>query len=342
MQPTAPAPTAQTWLQRGHDSAARGRPEDLLIALDYYDRARAALPPAPSDPTALHPLALAWLNRGNVLQQLGPAHFGAAHTAYDAAGAALASLPLTAERRLNHGALHTNRGRLHLRANELPAARAAFTRALEILRPAFDDPAYGATARRNAAGAALNLAQTHFTTDDDLAAHGSTITSLLGEANTWLAPLVPTDPVAATLALEAARLELILTEHHLTAETFGEFTDRLEAALALALTWLHRDHPTAADLAASLFRLGAFAYARHQPHFLLEFLRDALDPATGPAPFAAQPRFHAIAAEALAWIRADLDRPRALDADDPRAHALAALARELEPTPPWLVSVFPM
>ncbi len=334
---TTTTPTsAEAWLQLGHHAAASGRVEDLRIALDCYDRAREAVPGDLSDPDNLQALALTWLNRGNVLQQLGPAHFGAAHTAYDAASAALASLELTAERRLNHSALHTNRGRLYLRENRNADARDAFQRVLVVLRPAFDDPTHGATARRQAAGAAINLAQTYFSATTLPERDTTLLTELLDEIRTWLQPIATTDAVAGTLALEAARLELVLREHLLDAETFPTFTDRLEEALVLAATWLDRDHPTARELAPALFRLGAFAYARHQPHFLLEFLQEALDPSLGPAPFADRRAFHQIAADALTFLRIDLERPRVLAADAPAAHAVAALHHELSVPLPWL------
>ncbi len=334
---TPPPPTtAADWLQRGHHCAASGRMADLRIALDCYDRARESIDPDLSNPVALQTLALAWLNRGNILQQMGPLHYPGAHDAYDAASAALSSLELTPERRLNHGALWTNRGQLLIREHQTLAARHAFNRALALLEPALDDARHGAIARRNAAGAAIDLVQTYLNQADEHHDLSSTIEPLLANAVAWLVPIQATDAIAATLALEAARIDLLLREPRLDADTFGEFTDQLEAALALATAWLHRGHPTARLLAASLFQLGAEAYGRHQPHFLLEFLRDALDPASGPAPFAAETDFHFIADRALARVRADLARPRALNVDEASAHHLLALQHELQVTPAWL------
>ncbi|WP_221030737.1 hypothetical protein [Actomonas aquatica] len=334
--PPVPPANAEAWLQRGHHCAASGRSDDLRLALDCYDRARELAGPDLSDTATLRWLALSWLNRGNVLQQLGPANFPAAHSAYDAASAALSTLELTSMIRLHQGALWTNRGRLLLREDHLPAARHAFQRAIDQLTPAFTDATHGDTARRNAAGAALNLVLTHLGNDDHLREHHAELAPLVARLQDWLAPLAATDPIAAGLVLEATRLDLLLREAVLKADDLAAFTDTLETGLALTARWIARDHPTAAELGATLFRLGAITYGRHQPHFLLEFLRESLDPTAGAAPFRDEAAFREIAAEAVAAVRADLDRPRALDADDPAAHALAALRHNFSVPLPWL------
>ncbi len=328
---TFPPHSAEHWLERGHRCAAGGTAEDLREALACYDRARASITGNTADPAALHLLGLAWMNRGNILQQSpAAADLTAAINAYDAALAAFASILARSGVANSAATARLNRGYAQQRAGNTAAALTDFNHAwheLDALAAA-GDPA----APRNAAGAAINLAHLRLAAD----APAAEILPLLADARRHLGELPATDAIAATLCLEAARLELLARLPDLANDTLAAFTDLIESALGLAADWHHRDHPTADELAAQLFRLGATAYARLQPHFLLEFLRDALDPATGPAPFAALPRFHRIAAESLAALRADAARPRLLRADDPAAAAWAALARDLAQPQPWL------
>ena len=329
--PLPPPVTPAQWLERGHHCAAGGHHDDLLRALACYDHARGLSTSAAGDAFDQRHLGLAWMNRGNILQQLGhPIEVEAALNAYDVALATFRSIATRPGIANTVATVHLNRGRAHQRRGDHPAAIADYRRALDELSPLVAGRDVVAT--RNAAGAAINLAQLLLAVEHDPVA----ARPLLARARDWLAPTTTADPVAATLALEAMRLELVVREPDLTRETFGDFTDTLETALDLAATWIHRDHPTAEALGASLFQLGATAYAQNQPHFLVEFLRDSLDPLHGPAPFASSPEFHRIATDHLRQLRAELRRPRLLSADDEASHNIAHLLRELDQPMPWL------
>lgn len=335
----APDPTADSaaaWLECGHRLAAGDTPADLLAALECYDRARAACVAEPDTPAgSLRELGLAWMNRANLLAQLGrPGDLESALNAYDAALAAFASIAAEPGVVVHLGAVWLNRGHVHLQRGENAVAVRNFRQAVELLRLPAD--AGDLAAARNAAGAALNLARILATSPSQEATDDAAIIALIDEARAWLAPFATTDRIAATLMLEAARVDLIVQERTLTLDSLGDFTDTVEAALSLAIAWRPRRHPTANQLAATLFELGAAAYAQCQPQFLLEFLRDHLDPATGPAPFSRTPAFHVIAATAIERLRADLARPRVLNVDDDAAHQLAALQRELDAPHRWL------
>lgn len=324
--------TAAQWLGRGHHCAASGHPDDLRIALDCYDRARDCIGGRATDPEQLRLLGLAWMNRGNMLQSLRrPGDLAAALDAYDASLAAFASLAAHPGIANHVAAAELNRGQTHRRLGNLPAAHADFTRAVHRLEPLLAAGPPDLAPARNAAGATAALAELELA-----AGAAAAVLSLTPRARDWLAPFAARDLIAATLALDLARLELTARTVNLDHTGLADFTDLLEATLALAVNWRGDRHPTATALAAALFELGATAYADHQPQFLLEFLRDALDPTTGPAPFAGDTTFHAIAAASLRRLRADLARPRALSADDARAHHLLALARSLAAPTPWL------
>jgi tetratricopeptide (TPR) repeat protein len=99
-----------------------------------------------------------------------------------------------------------------------------------------------------------------------------------------------------------------------------EAADAIDEGLLVA----RRKGPGAAALrpvVARLFHLGAQLCAVNQPQFLVEFVRENLDPADDASLAAAR--------EALGRARARLGRPRVLQVDDPAAHRQLAVWREL-------------
>ena len=55
-------------------------------------------------------------------------------------------------------------------------------------------------------------------------------------------------------------------------------TDLADEGLGLVRAWERRGVDRFRNLAADLFRFGARVYAYYQPHFLLEFFNEQLDP----------------------------------------------------------------
>ena len=107
-EPTPPTPAAAL-LARGQALETDGTPADFAAALRCYDTALALLRSAPATPSL--DLAVAWMNRGNVLQQLAPPDFPAALAAYDTAVALLRAAPDTdLVARNSLGAAWMNRG----------------------------------------------------------------------------------------------------------------------------------------------------------------------------------------------------------------------------------------
>jgi hypothetical protein len=62
------------------------------------------------------------------------------------------------------------------------------------------------------------------------------------------------------------------------------------------------------DLAGELFRFGVRAYQMHQPHFLVEFVLENLDPSHSPDAFPADPKMHQTAGEAIESVLAEIRR----------------------------------
>ncbi len=330
-RPSSPR-TAREWIECGHHFAASTRIEDLSRALLCYDRARTVCDPSESNPAPLRDLGLAWMNRGNILQQPGP-HYDcvAALNAYDQALVVFFAIPDATPDLINTIAtVYLNRGRAHQRLLSIAEASKDYRKARETLRPLVASGDFAAI--RNFAGATVNFGQIQL----DSAAPDAELTDTFLSTRAALTPFTDSDAVAATLALELSRLELVLRERTLTRDSLGDFTDTLEVALALAASWAPRSHPTALDAATQLFRLGATAYAECQPQFLLEFLREALDPASGTAPFASFPTFHTVAADALDSLRLELNRTRVFDAEIETSHRLAAIIQDLNQPTAWL------
>ncbi|MCF3649294.1 hypothetical protein [Synoicihabitans lomoniglobus] len=329
--PSSATDSAREWLERGHLLAASGQHGDLVAALDCYDRARNFCDAATGDPDNLRQLGLAWMNRGNILQQLGESQdCESALDAYDTALAAFRTIRHQPGVLNTIGAALLNRGGAHQRHGLIRAAIADYALARTELAPLVPDGDFSAT--RNAAGATINLIQLQL----EQAAVPPDALDQLAAMHDALSARAARDSIAATLSLEISRLELLLRERDLDSNSLADFTDTLEAALALAVNWCHRPHPTASRLAAQLFEFGARTYAAYQPQFLLEYLRDALDPVTGPAPFARQPMYQQIAAAVLRQLRDELDRPRVFQADETASHNIAALRHELGQPMPWL------
>jgi hypothetical protein len=80
-----------------------------------------------------------------------------------------------------------------------------------------------------------------------------------------------------------------------TADDVHEATDLADEALALVQHWEQRGVPRFRALAHDFFRFGAHVYARYQPHFLQEFIRDHLNPAHASPDYLNSPEMQAAA-----------------------------------------------
>lgn len=326
------------WLQRGQSLEARGNfPE----ALSCYDQAVALGRSASgSDHASRRQLGLAWMNRGNALQQLGTAaSIVDAVAAYDEAIAVLQTLPLESEPAFrNHlGAAWLNRGHALLLASDA-AGVASFEQAIAQLEklPLGADPYY----RLNLAGAWTNLAHATLNTAPERARNAA-LASL-----SILSPVERTHEAFAAMSLRARRalimalgeqLRAAESSQSLTTALLAEATDAVDDGLAIAREFAERSGPPFRDLVVRLFRLGAQLYGRHQPHFLGEFLLEHL---AAPA-FASDVEFRTVAEAALAHAMVEVQRPQLLVVNTANAtktldtaRAIRAAQQQLSALPP--------
>lgn len=304
-------------LQRGQSLENEGRLDEALAA---YDQALALVRVAgnAADDNTRRALGIAWMNRGNVLQRHGTApSLADALAAYDEAIAAFRQLPLDADPLFrNHlGAAWLNRGHAQLVASDNPAAAESFTSAVRELSqlPLERDPYF----RLNLAGAHTNLAHALLSArEHNQLSAADTPTRAADAARAavrLLAEVERTHEAFAGLALRARRALVIALYAQLTAaearrepvkELAAEATDAIDDGLALARDLEQHGLSHHRPLAQRLFRMGAQLYGTHQPHFLAEFVLEAL---STPA-FAADPDFRAAASDALAQTLSALQR----------------------------------
>jgi tetratricopeptide (TPR) repeat protein len=348
-----PSDPVAALLARGQACEAAGTPAACAEALRCYDTALALLRSAPLAPTL--DVAVAWMNRGNVLQLLAPPDFPAALAAYDAAIALLRAAPaadLSAQNSL--GAAWMNRGlaahRLATPESVLDAVR-SHAEAIAVLGalPLATNPIFP----RNLAAALLNQAN---------ALLDSARPELFAAALTAARSAIDLAAPAATTALEFADLTLkarrvlcdtlgqLLTLHESARLPLGPLTaeagDTVDAGLALARHWEVQGIAHFRPIAVRLFRFGTQLYRFDQTHFLAEFILESLDPTASPGALPLEPEVLAIAADAITRTLATLRAPTAgFQLDDP-AHARrlqtwrdlkaaeARLAELASPSPP--------
>ncbi len=294
---------ATDWLRRGQAFEAGGDPGTLAQALVCYDQVIALLRTLPPADTARE-LAIAHMNRGNVLRQLERREDAVA--AYDDAIAGLQSLTDAGDHaaRNSLGAAWMNRGHaLQLSASSAALAEAlrSHDRAITLLQalPLGEHPAY----RANLAGAWLNRAQVLVATPaPDFAAARSALASALALTHSSERD----HPLVAEIALKARHaLCAVLTHQAPDAGSIAQTGDELDAALELARHWETRGVRAFRPVAHSLYRFGAQFYLAHQPQFLAEFLLESLDPARAAGAIPGSAELHAIASEALARAQSD-------------------------------------
>lgn len=299
--PQAGLQRAADWLQEGRVREAQGRFEE---AMALYDQAIAAMQPAEvSDHPARRMLGVAWMNRGNALQQLATAvSLADAVNAYDAAIAVLETLPLEEPLYRNHlGAAWLNRGHALLVVSDASGV-ASFEQAIFHLRqlPVDTDPHY----RLNLAGAWTNLANARLGAEPARAAEAAR--AALAE----LRSVERSHEVFAFMSLRARRALVMALGEILrrsdTAEMVSEATDAIDDGLAIVRGAEVEAAMRLRPLAARLYRLGAQLYGMHQPHFLGEFLLEQLHSPV----FADDAEFRAVAEQAVAQALAALHRPQ--------------------------------
>jgi len=286
----------------------QGKPEKLEEASVAYDRAKdifAALPENHAGQRRLS--ALAWMNRGNVLQKLAKPDDVAA---YDQAISLLSDLNADLEAQSILSAVYMNRGSGLQRQNTPEARKTAaesFSSAVNVLEKLSSEgnkqfvPLLAA-ARVHYAGALLGVPGSEFKT-----IRSSAIAALQIVANAEEKELGAIDLGLRARRVLCESIALLLANPNLPAKARGELiaegTDIAEAALGLTARWEQRNVPTLRPMVGWFFSFGAALYARQQPQFLAEFLTDTLQADTTPAAWKNAPQLAKIATEAIALAR---------------------------------------
>src|SRR5262249_40525569 len=74
-------------------------------------------------------------------------------------------------------------------------------------------------------------------------------------------------------------------------------TDLVDEGLSLVRHWEQRGLTHFRGLASDLFRFGARVYGRYQPHFLVEFVRENIDPRRSSRDYVESPEIGGVTAE---------------------------------------------
>ena len=301
---------ASALMKRGLRCLGDDQVDGVAQALDCFDRALDLRRRLPLDevPVFRYDLAACLLNRADALVRLGGgARIAAALQAFDEAIAWLRSLPLDEDARYPRrlAIAYQNRGmaleawtRVSDRVEgerrvEGGSAVASFAEAIDVLQR------YGARVadRDYMLGAIwMNLANTRIAeaTDDARAA----ARDAARQAIALVQRLETEDAAAAEVGLKARHvLCRALAVDGLVRAAAGapvgddvhEATDLVDEALSLVRAWEQREVTGFRLIARDMFRFGAYVYARRQPQFFHEFVRDHLDPARWPRAYLESP-----------------------------------------------------
>ncbi|MFO1487071.1 MAG: hypothetical protein U1F65_01200 [Verrucomicrobiota bacterium] len=258
------------WLNRADALTRLGSADNLNEALGCFDEALAQLRELPMNESHLFVkrLAIAWLNRGLTFMKRGDG--GSLRQSVDCFAEAVAAAK-------NYLGLCPEEARPLL-------AAAWLNRGIVLLRlgPAQAEPA------RTAARQALSVISAVERDDEATAEVGFKARHVLCQALAIL--ITGSDSVPA-------RLELL-----------AEATDAVDEGMALGRHWETRGQRRFRPEVAGLFHFGCRAFQAHQPHFLVEFLLENLDPAESEGAFGDSVLMQATALNAIWHSLQDLQR----------------------------------
>ncbi len=283
-------------------------------AISCFDSALEIRRQLPVDqvPVFRYGLAACWLNRADALIRLPPpAPIDDALLAYDEGILLLRDLPLDEDPRFARrlAIAYQNRGLVLL------AGTGARTAAIESLNAAvavLENPVAEAIAdRRYMLGAvSVNLARA-LASDPETAAAQQTIDAAR-QAMALVADLESTDVPAAEVGLTArhvlcqamaTRLSAVSVDRSAMPAEVHEATDAADEGVSLTRQWEQRGVDRFRPIAYDLFRFGARVYAIYQPHFLVEFVRENMDPTQSSEDYVNSPEMQAAVAEISSWFQ---------------------------------------
>lgn len=314
---------------RGIALLTENTPASLFESVRCFDEAIALRQPLPirENPWFCYGLIAGWMNRGDALTRLGSEqNLADALRAYEEALELLALLPLDANPlfRTRLAIAWSNRGITLEKQRAFAEAARSFEQA--IASGGGENDAVIAAAYVNRSRALLQLLPPQPAEAWECAKHALHL----------LAGSEQRDLLAAETGLKARHVLCRAITHLLAAENraelMGAATDAVEEGVKLARLWESRGHGEFRDLLTDLFRFGAHAYRRHQPHFLMEFLLETLDPAQSSDAIPDDPALHAAAAEAIWRAFSEIQRDSFRALGTPRFDELLRRLRELRVT----------
>jgi tetratricopeptide (TPR) repeat protein len=265
-----------------------GTPEALHEAIRCFDEAieiRRKLPLA-EHPGYRYTLAAGWINRGDALVRLGsPANLPEAVTSYTAAIELLKDPPEEDDgsfvRRL--AIAWMNRGLALERQEsepELAEAMRSYKEAIGLLsKPRRASDAFVlASAWINLGNASLRRGGGALAAEACEAAEQAL--ALLAEGDSNSLAEAEAGLKARHILCRAVTLLLGIgaSEAWTDLDLINKITDAVEGALGLAQHWEKAGVTRFRPLTTQFFHLGALAYEKHQPHFLVEYLLEHLEP----------------------------------------------------------------
>jgi len=324
------------WVNLGCALQAGPSRESLEEALNAFDRAVDLLGKLPFDSNSRfrHNLAAAWMNRADAFAQIDSTTSRAnALRSYGRAIEIAGELPLDEKPsfRVLLASCWLNMGNLHQRLLDFSNAVRAYDGALAALgklpRSGHRLACHHAATAWTNRGEAFLSAKLH-----EGAEHA------VESARTALAQFEGRNldgPVEAKLGLRALRVmargleSLIRSGAARKAEEIARVTDVAERGLDLAFCCRKRDPQFFDPFIVWFFSFGSRIYGKYQPHFLAEFLDEALDRWDSDGGSKVASELRAIARQAAAAALAGLGRNRLLVAGTLQTELLMGAVRDL-------------
>lgn len=299
---------ARTWTSRGLALRHQNTPASLAEAITNYDEAIRLISPLPieQDDELRNDLASAWMGRGIILQILGtPNSIAGAVGNHREAIRLRETLPVKQRHEYRNAlaASWMHLGNALLLQNTAASVAEAINCYDEAIclrssLPIDESYDYRNDLARTSInkGIALEIQRTPASLVGALNSFDKSLAVLYKLPSNYL-PRVETE-LAARAGGCRMRLTLVASHQFDSEEVLEAACDLADEGLAFARSHFLRGIHFHLGSTAALFRQGALAYARHQPHFLAEFLLENLDPES-PGSVPESPEMHAAALEIL-------------------------------------------
>jgi tetratricopeptide (TPR) repeat protein len=287
---------ASLLMQEGIRLRATHNAQAALLCFDRALDLRRRLPAGV--PVCAYHLAACWLNRAEALTAMGPAHQAQTLCSYNQALLLLHKLPLDSDARFPRRLAIAHQNRALLLAAQTPPGTGDAIVGLVAAIAVLDRAKTMDTLERDHLRAVVwtnlaNIQSSEDTVESDLAAWQAAERALdlvMGrEAQVVEAAEIGLKARHVLCRIAARRLSS-LAEVHVA-------TDLADDGLDLVSQWERRGIDTFRALASDLFRFGGMVYARYQPHFLNEFLRERLDPQRSADSYVQSPEMQDVAQE---------------------------------------------